>query len=392
MVGAKAGADISHHCGFLDAATKLKGKSTRPGVYWCNACQKPYSVTVGTVFERSHVPLTKWLLALHLLTLSKKGISSHQLSRELGVTYKTSWFMAHRICESMSDPKPSPMGGCGKHVEIDETWVGHNSTKKKKAGGASHKYPVVSLVERGAKVRSIQADKVTKETVTHILRTNVKRSGTNLRTDKVPYYWAVGKEFWTYEMVDHSIGEYVRREDQAHTNTLEGFFSIFKRGVSGIYLHVSQQHLQRYLNEFDFRYNNRIRLGIDDAMRAENAIKSIRGKRLTYRRTDKAQVHQAEGWGVLALAQKGHRMIRYPSVISLGSAHMADRQRFTTTIMCWGCHQIGKIIWEKAAIGAAGSEPMRKLIVLSNGFHEEGKAASGRPKIVCDLCHAVQKD
>ena len=275
------------HCGSLDCATKLKGKSTRPGVYWCNGCQKPFSVTVGTVYERSHVPLHTWLYATHLLCSSKKGISSHQLSRMLGVTYKTAWFMTHRIREAM---KPglgdTPLGGEGKTVEADEMFIGQKAGKTKQGGarGYAHKRTILSLVERGGKVRSFPIETPSTHEIKGPMYRNV-HSATMIYTDAAQHYSFMPAA--KHSSVNHSTGEYVR--DDVHTNTVEGVFSIFRRGMVGTYQHCGEQHLQRYLNEFDFRYSNRMKLGIDDDMRTDVALSGIVGKRLTYRRTIAAQ-------------------------------------------------------------------------------------------------------
>ena len=281
------------HCGNYDPAriTALKGKSTRPGVYKCKECRKPFSVTVGTVFERSHIPLTKWLLATHLMAASKKGVSAHQLHRIMGVTYKTAWFMAHRIREAMRETNPGPLGGPGKTVEADETVIGgkernkHKSKRNPKNIGAVGKQVAFSLVERGGKVRSHHVANVNSKTLRPILVAQVDRKSI-LMTDDAGQYRPIGPEFAGFETVNHGIEEYVRGD--AHTNTIEGYFSILKRGINGVYHHVSQQHLKRYLGEFDFRYNERAALGVDDTERATKVLKGIQGKRLTYRRTDKA--------------------------------------------------------------------------------------------------------
>ncbi len=290
---------VCPHCGTVDEATLLKGKSTRPGVYKCRPCQKPFSVTVGTVFERSKIKLNVWVYAVDLYTASKKGFSAHQLHRTLGVTYKTAWFMAHRIREAMSETTgpANPMGGAGKIVEADETYYGKKADKPKvttsgrpflKGGMGAHKIAIVSLVERGGKVRSFHVQgNTTAATVTNILRTNVDRD-TRLHTDESNLYTRVGEEYATHETVNHRAKEYARGD--VTTNTVEGFFSIFKRGMKGVYQHCGEQHLHRYLAEFDFRYNQRIALGINDKMRGEAALKGISGKRLTYRRPDSAQV------------------------------------------------------------------------------------------------------
>jgi len=267
------------HCGATDRIYALKGKSTRPGVRKCGHCRKPFTVTVGTLFERSHVALHKWMQAVCLLTCSKKGISSHQLHRILDVTYQTAWFMSHRIREAMRDGSLPPLGGNGKIVEADETYIGRKEGWKPQRGGA-HKMKVLSLVERGGKVRSVRMDAITVEDVTPIVRENVARES-RLMTDQSTVYVPVGREMAGHEAVNHSAEEWVR--DEAHTNTLEGYFSVFKRGMKGVYQHCGEKHLHRYLAEFDFRYNNRIRLGVDDTARSDAALRGIVGKRLTYR-------------------------------------------------------------------------------------------------------------
>lgn len=280
-------------CGVVDDATELNGKSTRPGLYKCHGCQKPFTATIGTLYERSHIPLHKWLLATHLLTSSKKGMSAHQLWRMLGFgSYRTAWFMAHRIREGMRVAKlDKPLGGKGKTVEADETYVGgkeknkHRSKRKHLGTGGSGKEAVFSLVERGGSVRSHHVPAVNANTLRPILVSQVDR-GSFLMTDEAAPSKMMGREFGNHQSVNHSIGEYVRGD--AHTNTIEGYFSILKRGITGTYHHVSQQHLKRYLAEFDFRYNERSALGVEDAERARKAVKGIEGKRLTYRQADKA--------------------------------------------------------------------------------------------------------
>jgi transposase-like protein len=281
---------VCPHCGVIGEATALKGDSTRPGVWKCRACEKPFSVTVGTVFERSHVPLTKWLLATELLTSSKKGISAHQLHRMLGVTYKTAWFMAHRIREAMTPLKTEPMGGTGQVIEADETYIGKKDGKRKRpsAGGYAHKRTVLSLVERGGKIRSFKLGSATKGEVLPVLYENVHPESI-LHTDGSQLYKHTNAVA-AHESVDHK-DEYVRDGaygERVHTNTLEGFFSVFKRGMVGTYQHCGEQHLQRYLAEFDFRANHRVKLGYDDTARARKALEGIQGKRLTYRRTHAA--------------------------------------------------------------------------------------------------------
>jgi transposase-like protein len=284
---------ICPHCGVINEATLLKGESTRPGVYKCRPCQKPFSVTVGTLFEDSKVPLHKWLYAVHLLTASKKGMSSHQLHRTLGVSYKTAWFMSHRIRESMKPTTATPMGGDGKHIEADETYFGpvekpatvrtSGQPFTKGRTGVANKRTVVGLVERGGAVRTFHIERATKQSVGDILRTNASRKS-RLHTDESQLYLRVGAEFAKHDSVRHTAYEYVRGD--VHTNTIEGYFSIFKRGMKGIYQHCSEKHLHRYLSEFDFRYSYRVKLGYSDAMRADQALKGIRGKRLTYRQAN----------------------------------------------------------------------------------------------------------
>lgn len=274
---------VCPHCGCTDEyVTKLEGKSTRPGLYACKGCRGHFSVTVGTVYERSHIPLNKWLAATHLMTASKKGISAHQLHRMLGITYKSAWFMAHRIREGMPTSADSggQLGGKGKHVEADETYIGQKHGRVKKQG-TSHKRVVFSLVERGGTVRSFHVDRATVKDLAPLIVKNVNIEST-LNTDEATYYERVGAQFAGHEVVKHKDGEYGRGD--ATTNTVEGFFSVFKRGMKGVYQHCDERHLHRYLKEFDFRYNNRAKLGVSDRERTDKALKGIEGKRLTYRR------------------------------------------------------------------------------------------------------------
>lgn len=283
---------VCAHCGVIGEATALKGQSTRPGVYWCNACQKPFSVTVGSVYESSKVPLNTWLYANHLLCSSKKGISGHQLARMLGVTYKTAWFMAHRIRAAMAPAAGSepPLGGEGKIVEADEAYIGKKDGKRKHkgAGGYGHKRTVLSLVERGGKIRSFKVGSSKREDIGPVIRANVHPDSA-LHTDGSKLYHGLGATKG-HAAVDHNK-EYVRQGTTSvvHTNTLEGFFSVFKRGMIGTYQHCSEAHLHRYLAEFDFRYSNRASLEIDDVQRTKTALAGIVGKRLTYRRTNEAR-------------------------------------------------------------------------------------------------------
>jgi len=286
---------VCPHCGNFDQKRlkKLQGKSTRPGVFKCNECRKPFSVTVGTVFERSKIPLNKWVLATHLMAASKKGMSAHQLHRMLGVTYKTAWFMAHRIREAMA-PSPKdkgPLGGEGKTVEADTTYVGgkeynkHQNKRNPKNLGGLGKQIVHVLVERGGRAKSDHIASVSGKTLRPILVKQVDRKSA-LMTDTGGGYHRVGKEFARHEMVDHGAKEYVRGD--AYSNTAEGYFAILKRGIIGVYHHVSEAHLKRYLAEFDFRYNYRASLKVSDKERADKLLEGARGKRLTYRRIDES--------------------------------------------------------------------------------------------------------
>ena len=277
---------VCPHCGSVGNATEMKGRTTRPGLFKCKEreCRKPFSATMGTLYERSHIPLHKWLLATHLMCASKKGISAHQLYRMLGFgSYKTAWFMAHRIRAAMTETNPAPLGGPGKVVEVDETYVGGKEGNKHANKRAATKdvfgpkEAVVSLVERKGEVRSFHVANVTSKTLRPIIVKHASRQS-HLMTDGARLYPAVGREFASPSSVDHSRGDYVR-EGFHHSNTVENFFSILKRGVIGTYHHVSEAHLSRYLAEFDFRYNSRL---VTDHERAANAVSGVVGKRLTY--------------------------------------------------------------------------------------------------------------
>ena len=270
------------HCGSLNA-TRLQGGHHRAGLIQCNDCRQQYTVTVGTVFERSKVPLNKWLLANHLLCASKKGISGHQVARMLGVTYKTAWFMMHRIREAMKPSNPEPLGtGPDAVVEADETYVG-GKAKNRAYRQPAPKKAVVALVERDGAVRSFHVANVNAKTLRPLLYTNVSR-GAHLMTDESPVYTGLGREYNGHSVVNHSAKQFVTAGVFKHSNTAENFFSIFKRGVIGTYHHLSEAHLGRYTAEFDFRYNTR---KLNDTERADIALKGITGKRLTYRRADK---------------------------------------------------------------------------------------------------------
>ena len=288
---------VCPHCGNVDPAKlkSLQGKVHRPGLYQCAECREQFTVTVKTVFERSKIPLTKWLAALFLMTASKKGISAHQAHRMLGVSYKSTWFMMHRLREAMRTGGLDPLGGTGQVVEVDEAYWGKaaqpkvlkkpRATPYTKRGHFKNNRPIVSLVERGGRVRSFHVPTADADNVAAIVRDNIARE-TRLHTDESNLYKKVGKEFAAHETVNHGAKEYARSD--VTTNTVEAYFSLFKRGMRGVYQHCSEKHLHRYLAEFDFRHNNRIALGINDGERAENLAMGIVGKRLTYRRPNQA--------------------------------------------------------------------------------------------------------
>ncbi len=273
---------VCPHCGIVDSAYKTK----RPGVFRCaeQGCRKDFSVTMKTVMERSHIALHKWLQAFHLMTSSKKGVSAHQLHRTLSIGYEAAWFMAHRIREAMRLGGLSPLGGGGKVVEADETFIGRlKGQPKRRSGATSHKNTVLTLVERGGSARSFHIDSTTVADIAPILRANISREA-KLMTDEARHYLEVGREFDSHDAVNHSKYEYARyAEDVITTNTVEGYYSIFKRGMKGVYQHCAEKHLHRYLSEFDFRYSNRVALGVNDGERRTLAIKGAAGKRLTYR-------------------------------------------------------------------------------------------------------------
>lgn len=278
-------------CGAVDRINRLEGVKdkkgrVRPGLWKCYHCRSQFTVRVGTVFEASHVPLHKWLQAAFLMASSKKGVSSNQLHRMLGVTLKTAWFMSHRLREAMKSGDLGPIGGDGMEVEADETFIGQQKGKDKKRG-YGHKNAVLSLVERRGRVMSYHVPNVKAETLRPILMAQINQASM-LMTDEASQYISIGREFKYHFAVQHNVGEYVR--GGAHTNTIEGFFSIFKRGMKGVYQHCGQHHLKRYLAEFDFRYNERAALGVDDTERTERMLAGIVGKRLTYRDSSPASV------------------------------------------------------------------------------------------------------
>lgn len=283
---------VCPHCGGVERISKMKGQSTRIGAYKCYQCRKPFTVKIGTIFESSHVKLHLWLQAMFLMASSKKGISSNQLHRTLGVTLKTAWFMSHRIREAMRSGSLAPMGGGGNVVEADETYFGSvanpltettrgrpfSGGRKKPGGGPANKRAVFALVERGGEVRSFHLAQANKINVRDLVNKNVSRESF-LYTDESNLYRGSESHVIGHATVRHTSGEYVRGE--VHTNTIEGYFSIFKRGMAGVYQHCKEKHLHRYLAEFDFRYNAR---KTTDKERAVMALEGIKGKRLTYRR------------------------------------------------------------------------------------------------------------
>ena len=295
-----AGEPNCPHCGSVNVM-RMGGK-TQAGYWLCRDCRDKFTARTGTVMERSHIPVHKWLLAIHLMNSSKKGISAHQLHRSLGVTYKSAWFLAHRIREAMKETTASsgPLGGTGKVVEADELYYGARETpyvspQRKgrpyiKKNRPPAKRIILGLVERGGKVRTFHIQDATTASIAYVVRTNVRRES-NLQTDEAGMYKKLGTEFeGGHDTVLHAAHEYARREGErlVTTNTIENVFSVFRRGMKGVYQHCGESHLHRYLAEFDFRYNRRSALGIGDNERAAQALKGIAGKRLTYRRPDKA--------------------------------------------------------------------------------------------------------
>jgi transposase-like protein len=278
------------HCGGVDRITKVTAnaaKRIRLGLWRCGDCKKQFTVKVGTVFEHARLPLHKALQAVYLMTSSKKGISAHQLHRVLEVTYKTAWFLAHRIREAMRDGSLAPFGGDGGIVEIDETFIGHDRTIKpkgdKKGRGFHHKHKVLALVDRNSgRSRCMVVDSLRAADLTPILEENIEYEA-HVMTDEAGQYKFLDRSFARHDFVSHGRGEYGRGE--IHTNTVEGAFSIFKRGMRGVYQHCAKKHLHRYVAEFEFRYNNRVANGFDDRERSEQALRGTVGKRLTYSST-----------------------------------------------------------------------------------------------------------
>jgi transposase-like protein len=289
---------VCPHCGVIGDHYRLEGETHRPGLWKCKDCREQFTVTVGTVFERSKIKLNVWLQAVFLLCSSKKGMSAHQLHRTLGVTYKTAWFMAHRIREAFRDVMPGPMGGNGGPVEVDETYVGNAKGKRMRrfrdgprmqGTGGVHLRRVVSLVDRKGATRSFHIANIDAKTLKPILLKHVSENAT-VYTDNAGHYKRMGLPAMVakHETTNHNAGEYAR-PGGIHSNTVESFFGMLKRGIYGTYHHVSEAHLQRYLHEFDFRFSNRTSQGVNDHERAIKALGQIQGKRLTYRRVNEQQ-------------------------------------------------------------------------------------------------------
>ena len=276
---------VCPHCEEANNVHRLQGKSHRKGLIQCNACLLTFTVTVDSVMERSKIALPKWVLGFHLMAASKKGISSHQLHRMLGITYKSAWFLSMRIREAMGlDPETDngPMGGDGRKVESDETYVGGKARNAKKGKPTPKKHPVVALVDRGGRLKARHVPNVDANNIRSVLA-GVDRKSHLMTDDSLIYYW-IGPTFAQHDSVNHSKEEWTRGD--AHVNNAESFFALVKRGVYGTWHAVSEKHLQRYVNEAAFRWNNRVKLGIDDTERANRAIKGAKGKRLMYRQPD----------------------------------------------------------------------------------------------------------
>ncbi len=286
---------ICRHCGNADASkiAKVEGKkrSHRAGLYYCNECKSQFTVTVGTVLERSKIPLTKWLMAAHMFNAGKNSVSAHEIHRTLKVTYKTAWFMMHRLREAMKELNPGTMGGEGQSVQADETWYGNSSKRAKHyRKGHSHKAYVVALIEPQGRARVVHMNRSGGQTPADVVERNIDPSS-ELHTDESPAYTQVGKQFKAHKRVRHgwnATGHFVGKEGQS-TNAVENFFGNFKRSMRGTYRLCGEQHLQRYLNEFQFRHNHRAKLGFSDGERMAAALKGIEGKRLTYRTTNQAK-------------------------------------------------------------------------------------------------------
>lgn len=271
------------HCGVVGQSSKMQGKSTRIGTYKCYACRKPFTVKVGTVFEDSNIKMHIWLQAIHLLASSKKGFSANQFARTLGISLKAAWFVGHRIREAMRSVDIIPFGKAGGVVETDETFIGMDPDAREPTGNWVEKMKVLTLIDReSGRAKSIVIDDLNRETIEPILRENIAREA-RLMTDEAYRYRRIGKEFAQHGRVNHSKDEWVSDKDAAiHTQTVENYYSVFKRGMKGTYQHCAKRHLHRYCAEFDFRYSNRVALGVDDKERADRILEGVKGKRLTY--------------------------------------------------------------------------------------------------------------
>ena len=281
---------VCFHCGCTGRISAIKAnpeKRVRYGLKKCGDCKKQFTVRMGTIFEESKLPLHIWLQAMHLMCSSKKGVSAHQLHRTLEITYKSAWFLAHRIREAMREGELAPFGGNGGSVEVDETYIGQNPDAPKSKMAIRNMNAVMTLIDRDTgRARSMVVDHLTAASVAEILNANIAKEA-RLLTDEAKFYITPGKAFADHQSVAHAREEYVSKGDvTVHTNTVEGFYSIFKRGMKGVYQHCSAKHLHRYAAEFDFRYSNRIAVGVDDVARTDAALLGVVGKRLTYRRTN----------------------------------------------------------------------------------------------------------
>jgi transposase-like protein len=275
---------VCHHCSERERVGRLAGKTTRPGLYKCYACRKPFTVRMGTIFESSHLPLHLWLQVIHLMCASKKGIASRQIQRMLNCSMKTAWFLTHRIREAMKEDRglfTAPLGGADQTIEVDETFVG-GKAENCAYGTPAPQQAVFALVERGGQVHSFHVPNVTAQNLRPIIARHAHRDS-HFMSDESRIYTYIGWNFASHGTINHSEKEYVRGD--VHANTVEGYFSILKRGIYGTYQHVSEAHLKRYLCEFDFRYTHRIARGVDDLARADLALEGVKGKRLTYRTT-----------------------------------------------------------------------------------------------------------
>lgn len=281
---------VCPHCGGVERISAIKPnpeKRVRYGLKKCGQCKGQFTVRMGTIFEESKLPLTKWLQAIFLMTASKKGVSAHQLHRTLEITYKSAWFLAHRVREAMRDGELAPFGSGGGMVEVDETYIGQNPDAPKSKMAIRNMNVVMTLVDRDTgRARSMVVDHLDAPKVAEILTANLAKEA-RLMTDDARFYKPVGRQFADHQFVAHATGEYVRKgEPEVHTNTVEGFYSVFKRGMKGVYQHCAKKHLHRYAAEFDFRHSYRIALGVDDTQRAVRALEGVVGKRLTYRGVD----------------------------------------------------------------------------------------------------------